>query len=114
MKITIEVVDRNYEQIRQFCDYNGVTVEDYCLQCMEDDFFTRKYGDINKKIKGVEKESQNVEKEVKKVGIPRKKVEMTNDLPIAKEEDVSPKEEKVEKENIEKKIVKTKRILKAK
>ena len=50
MKITVDIVDRNYAQIEEFCDANGMSVEDYVVQCVEDTFFTMKYGDINEKI----------------------------------------------------------------
>lgn len=50
MEIKIEITDRNYEQIKEFCDFNSIKIEDYIVQCVEDDYFTRKYGDLNEKI----------------------------------------------------------------
>lgn len=95
MKITIDIIDRNFIQINEFCDFNKINIKDYIVQCVEDDFFTRKYGDLNEKLKQPkeekskevktenklmqEKETKQVEEppkvEKKKVGRPRKKVE---------------------------------------
>jgi len=79
MKITIEIVDRNYFQIDEFCKFNNIQIEDYIVQCVEDDFFTRKYGDLNEKLGINKEEAPKVEEkpkevtEKKKVGRPRKK-----------------------------------------
>ncbi len=94
MQITIDIIDRNYEQIKEFCDFNKITIEDYIVQCAEDDFFTRKYGDLNEKltkpkeqpkveetppqeVKQILEETPKVveEKPKKKVGRPKKVVE---------------------------------------
>ena len=83
MKINIEIVDRNYEQIKEFCEFNNIKLEDYIVQCVEDDFFTRKYGDLNEKLKKEEPKQEKVlekteeppKTEKKKVGRPKKKVE---------------------------------------
>lgn len=101
MEITIEIVDRNYEQIKEFCDFNNIKIEDYIVQCTEDDFFTRKYGDLNEKlnkqkeeevkvVKEQPKEEETPKVEKKKVGRPKKKVE---EEPVIEEEKVveSPK-----------------------
>lgn len=50
MEITVNIVNRNYEQIKEFCELNKIKIEDYITQCVEDDFFTRKYGDLNQKL----------------------------------------------------------------
>ena len=104
MEITIEIIDRNYEQIKEFCEFNKITIEEYIVQCVEDDFFTRKYGDLNEKLNKTtfeEKYTELLEKkrnelsedkkenenktEKKKVGRPKK----------VKEEVVSPFENKL-------------------
>lgn len=81
MEITIEIVDRNYEQIKEFCDFNNIKIEDYIVQCAEDDFFTRKYGDLNEKMNKENKEEISkedvIKTEKKKVGRPKKKIEET-------------------------------------
>jgi len=95
MQITIDIIDRNYEQIKEFCDFNKIKIEDYIIQCTEDDFFTRKYGDLNEKLtkskeqpKAEKTPPQEVkeikeipkleeEKPKKKVGRPKKVVEET-------------------------------------
>jgi hypothetical protein len=105
MEITIEITDRNYEQIKEFCEFNKITIEDYIVQCAEDDFFTRKYGDLNeklnkdtygekytelseKKISELSEDKKEIENKVekKKVGRPKK----------VKEEAVSPIEKNEE------------------
>lgn len=87
MEITIDIVDRNYHQIKEFCDFNQIKIEDYIVQCVEDDFFIRKYGDLNEKFKQPKTEveekavTENLKKEEepktekKKVGRPKKKIE---------------------------------------
>ena len=84
MQITIDIIDRNYDQIKEFCEFNNIKVEDYIVQCVEDDFFTRKYGDLNEKIKSKEQGQKTEEKSIteetpkvekKKVGRPKKVVE---------------------------------------
>lgn len=97
MEVTINIIDRNYEQIKEFCDFNKISIEDYIVQCTEDDFFTRKYGDLNEKInqmkpkeeqkppmeekkKEIVKDEEKTEK--KKVGRPKKKVE---EVPVVEE-----------------------------
>ena len=81
MEITIEIVDRNYEQIKEFCDFNNIKIEDYIVQCAEDDFFTRKYGDLNEKMNKENKEEISkedvIKTEKKKVGRPKKKIQET-------------------------------------
>lgn len=84
MQITIDIIDRNFDQIKEFCEFNNIKVEDYIVQCVEDDFFTRKYGDLNEKIGSKEQDRKTEEKpiteetpkvEKKKVGRPKKVVE---------------------------------------
>lgn len=84
MQITIDIIDRNYDQIKEFCEFNNIKVENYIVQCVEDDFFTRKYGDLNEKIRSKEQDRKIEEKpiteetpkvEKKKVGRPKKVVE---------------------------------------
>ena len=110
MEVTIDIIDRNYEQIKEFCDFNKISIEDYIVQCTEDDFFTRKYGDLNEKInqmkpkeeqkppmeekkKEIVKDEEKTEK--KKVGRPKKKVE---EVPVAEEPKVDTEHFFVKKE----------------
>ena len=58
MELVINIIDRNYEQIKEFCEFNNITIEDYVVQCAEDDFFTRKYGDLNEKLKPSETKTE--------------------------------------------------------
>lgn len=79
MKITIEIVDRNYEQIKEFCDFNKITIDEYIVNCVENDFFIRKYGDLNEKVSPTEKKTEIIKEETKvekkKPGRPKKKIE---------------------------------------
>lgn len=106
MEVTVEIVDRNYEQIKEFCDFNNIRIEDYIVQCAEDDYFTRKYGDLNEKLKPKEevkevkeepKEEEQPKVEKKKVGRPKKKVE---EKPPIVEEEKFIEEPKVETEQV--------------
>ena len=79
MKITIEIVDRNYEQIKEFCEFNKITIDEYIVNCVENDFFIRKYGDLNEKVSPTEKKTEIIKEEIKvekkKPGRPKKKIE---------------------------------------
>lgn len=96
MEITINIIDRNYDQIKEFCDFNNILIEDYIVRCVEDDFFTRKYGDLNEKLnppKVEEKPPQQETKkeettEKKKVGRPKKVKEETTTVVENKIEDI--------------------------
>ena len=107
--------------IKEFCDFNQIKIEDYIVQCVEDDYFTRKYGDLNEKINPskskveenssmneVKEEDKNVEK--KKVGRPRKKKDdNASTLNKEKKEEVIINNKETEIEQQPKKV---KRILK--
>ena len=78
MKITIEIIDRNYEQIKEFCEFNKIAIEEYIVQCVEDNFFTRKYGDLNEKLNKTtfeEKYTELLEKKKMKIRLKRRKLE---------------------------------------
>lgn len=120
MTLTIEIVDRNYEQIKEFCDFNQIKIEDYIVQCVEDDYFTRKYGDLNEKLNPSKPkiEEKPLTKEIdrpieeklekKKVGRPRKKkVEEEPTLKEEKKEEPIIEEKQIEKEKQPKKIKRT-------
>ena len=102
MKITIEIVDRNYEQIKEFCEFNKITIDEYIVNCVENDFFIRKYGDLNEKVSPTEKKTEIIKEETKvekkKPGRPKKKIE----------------EPKIEKEKNEKEINNTNDFIKEK
>lgn len=141
MQITIDIIDRNYEQIKEFCVFNKIKIEDYIVQCAEDDFFTRKYGDLNEKLtkpkeqpKAEEtppqevkevREIPKVEEETpkKKVGRPKKVVEETptvndketkiNEM-INNSEQVLIKKENIIDTSLQNKTTRVKRTLKVK
>lgn len=132
MEITIDIIDRNYSQIKEFCDFNNIKVEDYIVQCVEDDFFTRKYGDLNEKLnkskyeekytellgKKINELSENKKEienktEKKKVGRPKKVKEETvppieNKEIIVRTEDTVNTDDNVGQSKIRKRILKVK------
>ena len=82
MKVEIDLPDRLYEEIRELCEYNNLTIDRYIIDCVSDAYYTLKYGDLNLKINKDKEDFKNSEKkevksdvEKKKVGRPRKKVE---------------------------------------
>lgn len=137
MKIEINLPKKLYEEIKELCEYNKISVEKYLYDCISDSFYTLKYGDLNikmsnenKDVKVNETKIEDAVVEKKKVGRPRKKVETCSEV---KNAEVSEKEEgtlnkngsntdSVKKddvlgsfeENTENKIKRTKRVLKIK
>ena len=135
MKVEIDLPDRLYEEIRELCEYNNLTIDRYIIDCISDAYYTLKYGDLNLKINKDKEDSKNSEKkevkpdvEKKKVGRPRKKVEEvvqtdkkenliieetvlnnTQDTVLKKEDTVN-----VVDEQLQNKIKRTKRVLKVK
>ena len=138
MELTINIIDRNYEQIKEFCDFNKIKIEDYVVQCAEDDFFIRKYGDLNEKLLKPKESSKNEEvvikkeakpllevsqeKPKKKVGRPKKNVEgepiINGELEIQEilknSEQVLIKKEEVIDNSLQNNATRVKRTLKAK
>lgn len=138
MQITIDIIDRNYEQIKEFCVFNNIKIEDYIVQCVEDDFFIRKYGDLNEKLMKPKESSKNEEvvitkeskpllevsqeKPKKKVGRPKKNVEaepiINGELEVQQllknSEQVLIKKEEVIDNSLQNNVTRVKRTLKAK
>ena len=87
MELVINIIDRNYEQIKEFCEFNNITIEDYVVQCAEDDFFTRKYGDLNEKLKPSETkmEEKTIDKPTDVVKTEKKKTTRTKKVKEEKE-----------------------------
>ena len=135
MKIEVNLPDRLYEEIRELCEYNNLTIDRYIIDCISDAYYTLKYGDLNLKINKDKEDFKNSEKkevksdvEKKKVGRPRKKVEEvvqtdkkenliieetvlnnTKETVLKKEDTVN-----VVDEQLQNKIKRTKRVLKVK
>lgn len=132
MEITIDIVNRTYEQIKEMCDFNGIAVERYVLDCVLDNFNIMKYGDLNEKfkpkeeVKAIVKETPKIEEEKPKtkVGRPRK-VQVEEEKPIVEEikkelteEIINPKQTLVKKEEVvnttdsklEKKLIRTRKL----
>lgn len=100
MEIKIEIIDRVYNEIEDMCNFNGITIEDYVLKAVMDNYYIMKYGDLNTKFKKNDEEKMKNETsdEVpkKKVGRP-KKTETINEKHSEFIE--KPVEEKVEKQD---------------
>ena len=135
MKVEIDLPDRLYEEIRELCEYNNLTIDRYIIDCISDAYYTLKYGDLNLKINKDKEDFKNSEKkevksdvEKKKVGRPRKKVEEvvqtdkkenliieetvlnnTKETVLKKEDTMN-----VVDEQLQNKIKRTKRVLKVK
>lgn len=135
MKVEIDLPDRLYEEIRELCEYNNLTIDRYIIDCVSDAYYTLKYGDLNLKINKDKEDFKNSEKkevksdvEKKKVGRPRKKVEEvvqtdkkenliieetvlnnTKETVLKKEDTMN-----VVDEQLQNKIKRTKRVLKVK
>ena len=135
MKIEVNLPDRLYEEIRELCEYNNLTIDRYIIDCISDAYYTLKYGDLNLKINKDKEDFKNSEKkevksdvEKKKVGRPRKKVEEvvqtdkkenliieetvlnnTTDTVLSKEDTAN-----IVDEQLQNKIKRTKRVLKVK
>lgn len=83
MEIKVDIPDKIYNEIDEMCKFNSITLEDYVVECVMDNFYTLKYGDLNVKLglvteeKKVEKKEEVVVEPVvkKRPGRPRKKVE---------------------------------------
>lgn len=115
MEIKIALIDRIYDQIEEMCKFNGITVEEYIVNCVEDNFNILKYGDLNEKFKKEEKEKKTIteeKKETKKRGRPKKEEAKETEVIEEKKEDTKTHETIVE--NTTPIINKTKRILKTK
>ena len=62
MKVEIDLPDRLYEEIRELCEYNNLTIDRYIIDCISDAYYTLKYGDLNLKINKDKEDFKNSEK----------------------------------------------------
>lgn len=58
MEIKIDIPDKLYDEIKEMCDYNSLTIENYVTQTIMDNYYTIKFGDLNEKIKNVREKKQ--------------------------------------------------------
>jgi len=98
MKIKIDIPDKLYDEIKEMCDYNSITIENYVIQTIMDNYYTIKFGDLNEKIKNVreKKEQPKVEEKTKEEIVWYDKEGKVNEVKQTEVE--KPKEEKKDTE----------------
>lgn len=118
MKVEIEINKRLYDDIKEMCEFNNITVEEYILSTVSDNFYIMKYGDLNEKLaKREEKEKETIvvseePKEEPKKTVRKRTTKKSEEITEKKEEVIEAVKE-VETETTEKKVTK-RRTLKAK
>lgn len=50
MEVTVEIIDKVYDEIAEMCELNNISVEYYIVTTVMDDYYIMKYGDLNEKI----------------------------------------------------------------
>ena len=120
MLIEVEIIDRIYHNIEDFCEANGFDVNEYVLNAIVERYNIDKYGDLNEKLV-----SKVEEKKKPKVKI-EEKVPILDELPqedkkdeikeviVTKEEDKKDITVLPETEKKEEKPKRTRRTLKTK
>ena len=111
MTVEIEIIDRVFYGIEDFCSVNGLDVKEYMSDAIMEKYNLDKYGDLNEKlVKKVDIESTKTDENKKKVGRPKKikEEEINNEQDIVpqttEDRQTEPKEEEtrlVEKPVIE-------------
>lgn len=98
MEIKIDIPDKLYDEIKEMCDYNLLTIENYVTQTIMDNYYTIKFGDLNEKIKNVreKKEQPKVEEDKKEEIVWYDKEGKVNE--VKQTETEKPKEEKKDTE----------------
>ena len=66
MEIKIDIPDKLYDEIKEMCDYNSLTIENYVIQTIMDNYYTIKFGDLNEKIKNIREKKEQPKVEEKK------------------------------------------------
>lgn len=61
-EVKIEIANKLYNEILEMCKFNSITVENYVLNCVMDNFYTLKFGDINEKLQPKQEKSIDVTK----------------------------------------------------
>lgn len=117
MTVEIEIIDRVFYGIEDFCSVNGLDVKEYMSDAIMEKYNLDKYGDLNEKlVKKVDIESTKTDENKKKVGRPKKikEEEINNEQDIApqttEDRQTEPKEEEtrlVEKPVVEPVVIET-------
>lgn len=100
MTVEIEIIDRVFYGLEDFCSANGLDVKEYMSDAIMEKYNLDKYGDLNEKLtKKVNIESTKTDETKKKVGRPKKikEEEINNEQDIApqttEDRQTEPKEE---------------------
>ena len=100
MTVEIEIIDRVFYGLEDFCSANGLDVKEYMSDAIMEKYNLDKYGDLNEKlVKKVDIESTKTDENKKKVGRPKKikEEEINNEQDIApqttEDRQTEPKEE---------------------
>ena len=73
MTVEIEIIDRVFYGLEDFCSANGLDVKEYMSDAIMEKYNLDKYGDLNEKLtKKVNIESTKTDENKKKVGRPKK------------------------------------------
>lgn len=100
MTVEIEIIDRVFYGLEDFCYANGLDVKEYMSDAIMEKYNLDKYGDLNEKlVKKVDIESTKTDENKKKVGRPKKfkEEEINNEQDVApqitEDRQTEPKEE---------------------
>ena len=73
MTVEIEIIDRVFYGLEDFCSANGLDVKEYMSDAIMEKYNLDKYGDLNEKLaKKANIESTKTDENKKKVGRPKK------------------------------------------
>lgn len=119
MEVKIELIDKVYDEISEMCKLNNITVDEYIVNTVMDNYYIMKFGDLNDKFKKntepkkttVKKKEEVKIEEAKPVVEPKVVPEPIPPTPTVKEEEVPKTNIDV---NLQNKIKHTRRTLKTK
>ena len=110
MTVEIEIIDRVFYGIEDFCSVNGLDVKEYMSDAIMEKYNLDKYGDLNEKlVKKIDIESTKTDENKKKVGRPKKikEEEINNEQDIVPQttEDRQTEQKEEETRLVEKPVV---------
>ena len=90
MTVEIDIIDRIYYNIQEFCEVNGLDVIEYMTDAITERYNLDKYGDLNEKL---------VKKEEKKPPVRRtKKTDTVVDVKVTETVNITKTEEPIKEE----------------
>lgn len=105
MDITLQIRDKLYNDICEFCERNSFVDNEKMVQWIEDGFYTEKYGDMNEIMGLKKKEKTAKKKETEKADKPKeiekekKSLVVIIDKPVVEAEEIQ-----IDKVRIEEKV----------